>query len=194
VKAIRGSGEEPVKNEPLIRRTQMGSTFTRWTTGLLAVTAIAGGTAFATTMGASAQATDSTRVTSTVSTHLACTRAHGKYAPHLLKSYKITGGDDSVHGIPGGTLQIWGSVKCGTAWVKTVKLPKYATRAYLTVAGIASYDTGLHRWNQEQRSELTTRSNVESPAVATGTRSGRLRVQGGFVGPYQFDSAHTYRF
>lgn len=82
----------------------------------------------------------------------------------------------------------------GTAWVRTVKLPEYATRAYLTAAGIASYDTGFHRWNREQRSEPTTRSNVESPAVATGTRSGRLRVQGGFVGPYQFDSAHTYRF
>lgn len=170
----------------------MGSTFTRWTTGLLAVAAIAGGTALATTMGASAQATDTTRATSTVSD--ACKRAHGKYAPHLLRSYEITGGNDSVHGIPGGTLQVWGSDKCGTAWVKTVKLRKYTTRAYLTVAGIASYDTKLHRWNQERRGEQTTRSSVESPAVTTGTRSGRLRVQGGFVGPYQFDSAHTYRF
>ena len=99
-----------------------------------------------------------------------------------------------MHGIRGGTLQVWGSDRCGTAWVKTVKLPKYSTRAYLTVAGIASYDTKLHRWNQERRTELTTRPNVESPAVATGTRPGRLRVQGGFVGPYQFDAAHTYRF
>lgn len=167
----------------------MGSTFTRWTTGVLAVTAIAGGAAFATTLGTSAHASDTAAVTSTAT---ACTRAHGKYAPHLLKSYKITGGDDSVHGIPGGTLQVWGSKSCKTIWVKTVKLKKYTEQPYLTIAAISFTDPSGHQ--VAKRTEKTTSSSVQTPAAHTpGDHPIRFSVQGGFVGPYQFDAAHTYR-
>lgn len=139
------------------------------------------GTAFAT--AASASATVGTDDNGPV-----CTAYEGKYDPRLVTSYQITGGDDSQQGIPGGTLQLWASDTCGTAWVKTVKLTTYAARPLLTVAGIASLG------NAEQRTETVTSADLESPAVATGRRSGELHVEGGFLGDYQFDSAHTFKY
>ena len=119
----------------------------------------------------------------------ACVAHEGKYDARLVTSYPITGGNDDQHGIPGGTLQLWASDTCGTAWVKTVKLAEYAGQPAFTVAGIASYD------GPEQRSETVTSADLESPAVATGRRSGELHVQGGFLGgDYQFDSAHTFKY
>src|SRR4051812_11745584 len=52
----------------------------------------------------------------------ACTAYEGKYDARLVTSYQITGGNGSEHGVPGGTLQLWASDVCGTAWVKTVKM------------------------------------------------------------------------
>lgn len=118
-----------------------------------------------------------------------CTAYEGKYDPRLVTTYQITGGNDSEHGVPGGTLQLWASDICGTAWVKTVKLAAYADRPLFTVAGIASFA------DPQKRSETVTSADLESPAVATGRRSGELHVEGGFIGGnYQFDSAHTFKY
>jgi putative salt-induced outer membrane protein YdiY len=155
---------------------------------LVATTALAGG--LAVSMSAAALADTATPAAKPSP----CAKAHGKYRGHLITSYKITGGNDSVHGIAGGTLQLWGSDKCQTAWVKTVKLTKYTKRAYYTVAGVSTYDTKHHRWNAEKKGAVTTRKSVESPAEPTSNRSGRIKVEAGFVGPYQFDSAHTFRY
>ncbi len=118
-----------------------------------------------------------------------CTAYEGKYEPRLVTSYPINGGNDSRQNVPGGTLQLWASDTCGTAWVKTVKLPEYAAQPRLTVAGIASYS------DPEQRIQTVTSADLESPAVATGQRAGELHVEGGFLGgDYQFDSAHTFKY
>ncbi|GAA4609709.1 hypothetical protein GCM10023195_39420 [Actinoallomurus liliacearum] len=171
----------------------MKSTFTRRTTGLLAATAIAGGAAMTTTLGASAQARDTATAIGSSSDRAACTEAHGKLQPRLAASYKITGGDEDVHGVPGGTLQVLVSDRCRTIWVKTVKLKKYATRPETTVAKISFIDAPHHRLTK--RVEKTTRNSVETPAAHNpSTRSGVFHVEGGFVGPYQFDSVHTYRY
>lgn len=74
------------------------------------------------------------------------------------------------------------------------KRPEYAKRAYFTVAGISSYDIRRHRWSQKKQTGKMTRLSVESSALATSNRAGELRVESGFVGPYQFDSAHTFRY
>ncbi|GLY78516.1 hypothetical protein [Actinoallomurus iriomotensis] len=157
---------------------------------LIAATAIGGGMA-ATAFAVSASADTGSRAGANSMAGI-CAKAHGKYKPHLVTSYKITGGDDSVHDIRGGTLQVWASSRCGTAWVTTVKLAKYSKQPYLTVASITSYDDKNHRWNAKKQTETTTRFSVESPTVTTGGVS-ELHVEGGFVGPYQFDSAHTFR-
>ena len=118
-----------------------------------------------------------------------CTAHQDKYDARLVTSYQITGGNDTTHGIPGGTLQLWASDTCGTAWVKTVKLPQYAAQPTLTVAAITSRDD-----SEQKRNDTVTSADLESPAVATGRRSGELHVEGGFLGDYQFDAAYTFQY
>lgn len=150
----------------------------------------------ATTIGGGAAATAFSLTASADTGHRSdatCPKAHGKYAPRLLAHYTITGGDDSAHGLRGGTLQVWASDSCKTIWVKTVKLNKYSKQPYLTVAAISFWDKPHNKVTQ--RVEKTTRSSVETPAVPNpSTRTASFRIEGGFVGPYQFDSAHTYRY
>lgn len=120
----------------------------------------------------------------------ACTAYQDKYKARLVTSYKILGGNDSVHDISGGTLQLWASDACGTAWVKTVKLPQYAGQPQLTVAAITSRDDP-----EQKRSETVTSADLESPAASTGQRSGELHVEGGFLGGnYQFDANYTFQY
>ncbi|MEV5748180.1 hypothetical protein AB0L00_10215 [Actinoallomurus sp. NPDC052308] len=155
---------------------------------LIVAGAVAGGLATAAVPAVAATATGGSTSVASV-----CAKAHGKYAPRLVAHYKITGGDESVHGVPGGTLQVWASDSCQTIWVKTVKLKKYSNRPLFTVAAISFSDKPHHKVTK--RAEKTTRSSVETPAVHNpSTRSGTFRVEGGFVGPYQFDSVHTYRY
>lgn len=119
-----------------------------------------------------------------------CTANQGKYDARLVTSYKILGGNDTVHGVWGGTLQLWASGTCGTAWVKTVKLPQYAGQPRFTVAAITSRDDP-----ERKKNETVTSADLESPAVATGPRSGELHVEGGFIGGnYQFDANYTFQY
>lgn len=119
-----------------------------------------------------------------------CAAHQDKYDARLVTSYKIIGGNESEHGIRGGTLQLWASDICGTAWVKTVKLPQYAAQPEFTVAAITSRDDP-----GEKRNETVTSADLESPAAATGRRSGELHVEGGFLGgDYQFDAAYTFQY
>jgi hypothetical protein len=156
----------------------------RRTAALIAIGSIATcliGPAYATTASAG--------VGSPADDNPVCTSNQGKYNARLVTSYPITGGNESEHGIPGGTLQLWASDLCGTAWVKTVKLPQYADQPQFTAAGISSVG------NPEQKNETVTSADLESPAVPTGRRSGELHVEGGFLGgDYQFDSAHTFKY
>ncbi|MEV5707701.1 hypothetical protein [Actinoallomurus sp. NPDC052274] len=123
----------------------------------------------------------------------ACAKAHGKYAGRLLAKYKITGGDEKAHDVRGGTLEVWGSDSCRTIWVKTVKLPKYSKRPYETMAAISFSDKPHHKVTKV--ADKTTRSSVETPAAHNpSTRTGSFRVEGGFLGQYQFVSHHTYRY
>jgi hypothetical protein len=164
----------------------MQSIKTRRLPALLAVAATAGITVTALATTASA-ATGGTARTSA-----ACVKAAGRYKGHVITSYDITGGDDSTQGVPGGTLQVWGSEKCRTLWTKTVKLPEYTNKPYYTVAAISYYDTATGTWVKKS-TEKTTTSDVESSTVpAPGT--GSFPVEGGFVGPYQFNTAQTYRY
>ena len=120
----------------------------------------------------------------------ACTAHQDKYDPRLVTSYQITGGNETHPGLRGGTLQLWASDICGTAWVKTVKLPQYAGQPEFTVAAITSRDDP-----GEKRNETVTSADLESPAAATGRRSGELQVEGGFLGgDYQFDAAYTFQY
>lgn len=154
---------------------------------LVASTALAGG------LAVSGSAVAFAATSGPVAKPSPCAKAHGKYKGHLITSYKIMGGPPK-HEVLGGSLQLWGSDKCGMSWVKTVKLKKYSKRAYLTAAGVSTYDIKHHRWNAEKRIDLTTRNSVESPAEPTSNRTGTIRLEGGFVGPYQFDSVHTFHY
>jgi hypothetical protein len=159
----------------------------RRVSALLAAAAITSVTA--TAFAASASATTKPSVST------ACASTQGKYGGHLAATYDITGGDDSTQGVPGGTLQVWASDQCQTLWAKTVKLPEYTDKPYLTIAAISYFNTTTQQWTHK-RTEQTTTADVESPTVpATNGCNGRFPVEGGFLGTfYQFDSAHTYQY
>ncbi|GLY88176.1 hypothetical protein Airi02_061050 [Actinoallomurus iriomotensis] len=155
-------------------------------TVLLAVAATAGITV--TTLATTASAATGR----TARPNAACDETAGKYAGHVITSYDITGGDDSTQGVPGGTLQVWASEKCRTLWTRTVKLPEYTNSPYYTVAAISYYDAATGTWVKKSTEKATT-DDVESPTVPA-PRAGSFPIEGGFVGPYQFNTAQTFRY
>jgi hypothetical protein len=73
-----------------------------------------------------------------------------------------------------------------------VKLPDYTDRPYYTVAAISYYDTTTGTWVKKSTGKTTT-DDVESPTVPA-SRAESFPVEGGFVGPYQFNTAQTFRY
>lgn len=57
---------------------------------------------------------------------------------------------------------------------------------------ITSYDTTTGTWVKKSTDKTTT-DDVESPTVPA-SHAGSFPVEGGFVGTYQFNTAHTFRY
>ncbi len=151
---------------------------------ILMAAAVAGGLLTAVPAGAAYAGTAATGV---------CVTSHGKYGGQIIRTFRIEGRDEQTTGVHGGTVQAWFSPRCGTAWTRTWKIEKYSVNPLYTVAVVQTYDKKQHTWNTRVRREATTRNAVETPAVAA-PRHGRLHVEGGFLGDYQFDSAHSFRY